>query len=260
MVIYSGFTPSDAAHVLGHSSHWSVEGAKLAAQIWARQMRHLYGLGSWEKGNSQEPAQRVFSLMNDAICQTLLEAGLHQENLLNEARSRNLAGLLGKLILKNGEKDDENALFGINFGKSHSLVAVGAPAATYYPLAAKSLSLDLILPSYGHVANAVGAVMGSVVQRSEIIVTQPTQGIFRIFHGATPFDCTNLDDALNQAESIVKEQAYELAKSAGAGEVEMTIRHDNKHVTSELDGDLFVEGKISAIATGKPVLEIKVAD
>ncbi len=260
MVIYSGFTPSDAAHVLGHSSHWSVEGAKLAAQIWARQMRHLYGLGSWEKGNSQEPAQRVFSLMNDAICQTLLEAGLHQENLLNEARSRNLAGLLGKLILKNGEKDDENALFGINFGKSHSLVAVGAPAATYYPLAAKSLSLDLILPSYGHVANAVGAVMGSVVQRSEIIVTQPTQGIFRIFHGATPFDCTNLDDALNQAESIVKEQAYELAMSAGAGEVEITIRHENKHVTSELDGDLFVEGKISAIATGKPVLEIKVAN
>ena len=258
MVIYSGFTPSDAAHVLGHSSHWSVEGAKLASQIWARQMRHLYGFGSWEKGNSQEPAQRVFTLMNDAICQTLLEAGLHQENLLNEARSRNLAGLMGKLILKNGEKDDDNALFGINFGKSHSLVAVGAPAATYYPLAAKSLSLDLILPQYGHVANAVGAVMGSVVQRSEIIITQPTQGIFRIFHGATPFDCTNLDDALNQAESIVKEQAHHLAKSAGAGEVEITIRHDNKHVTSELDGDLFVEGKVIAVATGKPVLEIKV--
>jgi len=258
MVIYSGFTPSDAAHVLGHNSHWSVEGAKLASQIWARQMRHLYGFGSWEKGNSQEPAQRVFTLMNDAICQTLLEAGLHQENLLNEARSRNLAGLMGKLILKNGEKDDDNALFGINFGKSHSLVAVGAPAATYYPLAAKSLSLDLILPQYGHVANAVGAVMGSVVQRSEIIITQPTQGIFRIFHGATPFDCTNLDDALNQAESIVKEQSHHLAKSAGAGEVEITIRHDNKHVTSELDGDLFVEGKVIAVATGKPVLEIKV--
>jgi hypothetical protein len=100
--------------------------------------------------------------------------------------------------------------------------------------------------------------MGSVVQRSEIIITQPTQGIFRIFHGATPFDCTNLDDALNQAESIVKEQSHHLAKSAGAGEVEITIRHDNKHVTSELDGDLFVEGKVIAVATGKPVLEIKV--
>ena len=258
MVIYSGFTPSDAAHVLGNSSHWSVEGAKLAAQIWARQMRVLYGLGSWEKGNSEEPARRVFTLMNDAICQTLLEAGLHQENLLNEARSKHLAELLGKLILKNGENDDDNALFGINFGKSHPIVAVGAPAATYYPQAAKSLNIGLILPEYGHVANAVGAVMGSVVQRSEIIITQPTQGIYRIFHGAAPFDVTDLEDAISQAEAIVKEQAYTLAKSAGAGEVDIRIRHDNKHIISELDGELFVEAKISAIATGKPLLDISV--
>jgi N-methylhydantoinase A/oxoprolinase/acetone carboxylase beta subunit len=258
MAIYSGFTPSDAAHVLGNSNHWSVAGAKLAAQIWARQVRHLYGLGTWEKGNSEEPARRVFTLMNDAICQTLLEAGLHQENLLNEARSRNLAALMGKLILKNGDKDDTNALFGINFGKSHALVAVGAPAATYYPQAAKSLSLDLILPQYGHVANAVGAVMGSVVQRSEIVITQPTQGIFRIFHGATPFDCTDLTDAFSQAEAIVKQQAFSLAKSAGAADVDIRIRHDNKHIISELDGELFVEAKISAIATGKPILELSV--
>ena len=258
MAIYSGFTPSDAAHVLGNSNHWSIAGAKLAAQIWARQMRFLYGLGSWEKGNSEEPAHRVFTLMNDAICQTLLEAGLHQENLLNEARSRNLAALMSKLILKNGNKDDDNALFGITFGKSHPIVAVGAPATTYYPQVAKSLDVDLILPKYGHVANAVGAVMGSVVQRSEIVITQPTEGIFRIFHGAAPFDCHDLDVALSQAEAIVKQQAYDLAKSAGAADVDIRIRHDNKHIMSELDGELFVEAKISAIATGKPTLELSV--
>lgn len=258
MAIYSGFTPSDAAHVLGNSNHWSIAGAKLAAQIWARQMRFLYGLGSWEKGNSEEPAHRVFTLMNDAICQTLLEAGLHQENLLNEARSRNLAALMSKLILKNGNKNDDNALFGITFGKSHPIVAVGAPATTYYPQVAKSLDVDLILPKYGHVANAVGAVMGSVVQRSEIVITQPTEGIFRIFHGAAPFDCHDLDVALSQAEAIVKQQAYDLAKSAGAADVDIRIRHDNKHIMSELDGELFVEAKISAIATGKPILELSV--
>ena len=260
MAIYSGFTPSDAAHVLGNSNHWSIAGAKLAAQIWARQMRFLYGLGSWEKGNSEEPAHRVFTLMNDAICQTLLEAGLHQENLLNEARSRNLAALMSKLILKNGNKDDDNALFGITFGKSHPIVAVGAPATTYYPQVAKSLDVDLILPKYGHVANAVGAVMGSVVQRSDIVITQPTEGIFRIFHGAAPFDCHDLDVALSQAEAIVKQQAYDLAKSAGAADVDIRIRHDNKHIMSELDGELFVEAKISAIATGKPTLELSVTD
>jgi len=259
MAIYSGFTPSDAAHVLGNNDHWSVEGAKLAAQIWARQMRYLYGLGSCEKGNSTEPAERVFTLMNDAICQTLLEAGLHQENLLNEARSRHLAELMGKLILKNGNKDDEQALFGINFAQSHPLVAVGAPAATFYPKVAKSLNLQLTLPKYGHVANAVGAVMGSVVQRAEIIITQPTQGIYRIFNGAKPFDLTDLQAAFSQAEDIVRAQAIDLALSAGAADVEVRIRHDNKHVISELDGELFVEAKICAIATGKPVLDLSVS-
>jgi N-methylhydantoinase A/oxoprolinase/acetone carboxylase beta subunit len=259
MAIYSGFTPSDAAHVLGNSDHWSVEGANLAAQIWARQMRHLYGLGSWEKGNAKEPAERVFTLMNDAICQTLLEAGLHQENLLNEARSKHLATLMGKLILKNGNKDDKDALFGINFAQSHPLVAVGAPAATYYPQVAKNLNLELKLPQYGHVANAIGAVMGSVVQRSEIIITQPTQGIFRVFHGETPFDVTDLQQAFIQAEDIVRVQANQLALSAGATDVEVRIRHDNKHVISELDGELFVEAKICAIATGNPALELTVS-
>jgi len=37
------------------------------------------------------------------------------------------------------------------------------------------------------------------------------------------------------------------------------IRHDNKHVISELDGELFVEAKICAIATGKPALELTVS-
>lgn len=258
MVIYSGFTPSDAAHVLGKSNHWSAEGANLAAQVWSRQMRHLYGYGNWTQGNAEEPAERVFTLMHDAICQTLLEAGLHQEDLLNEARSRHIAELMGKLILKAGKKDDENALFGINFAKSHPLVAVGAPAATYYPRVADSLNVELNLPKYGHVANALGAVMGQVVQRAEIAITQPTSGIFRVFHRKAPFDCTDLQQAYDKAEELVTAEASQLALDAGAQNIDVRIRHNNKHIISELDGDLFVEARITAIASGQPNLDVQV--
>jgi N-methylhydantoinase A/oxoprolinase/acetone carboxylase beta subunit len=254
MVIYSGFTPSDAAHVLGKSTHWHTEAATIAAQIWARQMRHLYGLGQWQQGNAIEPAERVFGLMHDAICQTLLEAGLHQENLLNEARSRHLAELLGKLILKGGQKDDQQALFGINFANSHPLVAVGAPAATYYSQVAENLNMQLQLPAYGHVANALGAVMGAVVQRAEIAITQPTEGIFRVFNKQQPFDCTDLADAYSRAEALVTEEASALASDAGAENIKVRIRHQKKHITSETDGDIFVEAKITAIASGAPDL------
>ena len=196
--------------------------------------------------------------MHDAICQTLLEAGLHQEDLLNEARSRHIAELMGKLILKAGKKDDENALFGINFANSHPLVAVGAPAATYYPKVADSLNVELNLPKYGHVANALGAVMGQVVQRSEIAITQPTSGIFRVFHRQAPFDCTDLQDAYNKAEDLVRAEASQLALDAGAQNIDVRIRHNNKHVISELDGDLFVEARITAIASGQPNLDVQV--
>ena len=258
MAIYSGFTPSDAAHVLGKSDHWNTEGAKLAALVWSRQMRHLYGFGTWEQGNPEEPAERVFTLMHDAICQTLLEAGLHQENLLNEARSRHIAELMGKLILKAGQKDDKDALFGINFAQSHPLVAVGAPAATYYPRVADSLNVELVLPKYGHVANALGAVMGSVVQRAEIAITQPSQGLYRVFNKQAPFDCSDLQDAYAKAEALVRDEATQLANNAGAKNIEVRIRHNNKHIISELDGELFVEAKITAIASGKPNLDVQI--
>ena len=45
IAIYSGFTPTDAAHVLGKSDHWSTPAAQYAALIWAKQMRQIYEIG-----------------------------------------------------------------------------------------------------------------------------------------------------------------------------------------------------------------------
>ena len=63
LVIYSGFTPSDATHVLGMSDHWDSQAARLGAKIWARQMRHLYGYGNWQDGDAVSPCQEVFHLV-----------------------------------------------------------------------------------------------------------------------------------------------------------------------------------------------------
>ena len=252
MAIYSGFTPSDAAHVLGKSEHWNNEGAHLAARIWARQMRHLYGYGQWVTQSATEAAERIFTIMETAIIHTLLQAGLHQHNLLNEQRSHHLADLLGKLITQQDQSGTTQSLFGVHFGQQHQLVAVGAPAATYYPKVAEQLGMTLCLPPYGHVANALGAVMGQVVQRAEVVITQPSEGIFRIFSQPDVIDCSDLTQALQQAEALAEAQATALALNAGTDAVKVVIRHDHKHVKSELDGELFVEAKITAVASGQP--------
>ena len=45
------------------------------------------------------------------------------------------------------------------------LVAIGTPVAAYLPSVATSLRTELVIPEHADVANTVGAVSGSIVQR-----------------------------------------------------------------------------------------------
>ena len=99
LAIYTGFTPSDAAHVLGMSTHWSQEAALCAARIWARQMRHLYGLGKWPLGDAQAPARDVVAKVTETICNKLIEAGLNDAGQMNENSAGRVAALLTSMAL-----------------------------------------------------------------------------------------------------------------------------------------------------------------
>ena len=99
LAIYTGFTPSDAAHVLGMSTHWSQEAALCAARIWARQMRHLYGLGKWPLGDAQAPARDVVAKVTETICNKLIEAGLNDAGQMNENSAGKVAALLTSMAL-----------------------------------------------------------------------------------------------------------------------------------------------------------------
>ena len=91
LAIYSGFTPTDAAHVLDLSDHLDKQAAIMAAQIWANQMRCLYGLGQWENNDAHGPSRTVIDLLVENISETLIEASLHQLGLLSQAKSAGMA-------------------------------------------------------------------------------------------------------------------------------------------------------------------------
>jgi len=119
LAIYTGFTPSDAAHVLGMSTHWSQEAALCAARIWARQMRHLYGLGKWPLGDAQAPARDVVAKMTQTICNKLIEAGLNDAGQMNESSAGKVAALLTTMALaRHGAS---------GFGSSATSGAAGRP-------------------------------------------------------------------------------------------------------------------------------------
>ena len=256
LAIYSGFTPSDAAHVLGLSDHWSHDAAVFGARIWARQMRHLYGLGTWTLGDAVAPSRQVVDLVIATISQKLIEAGLNDAGQLNESNAGRLAGLLTQLALSPGPSAGTagaNPLFKLQFAPDLPLVAVGAPAGSYYPAVARGLGIALVLPPFGEVANAVGSVFGRVSQRVHMTVTQPVRGVYRVFTPDGPRDFAALEAALALARDLAAGEAYLRALQAGAASATLCFAQSDNSVSNDIDGHMFFEAIVTAIASGPPV-------
>lgn len=254
LAIYTGFTPSDAAHVLDLCNHWCRRGAALAAAIWARQMRWIYGYGSWDQEDIVAPCREVLDAVIAAISHKIIEAGLHEHGLLTEARSRNLANLLTDLIVHGHRNTDSKPLFQLRFGDDRPIVAVGAPAFIYYPEVASRLGVRLDMPEHAQVANAVGAVMGSVTQRVQVTVSQVTKGTYRVFSHEGPANFQDLDPAIAYAERIALAEAVNRAKEAGAEMLETQLGREDNSVDHDIDGYVFFDARITATASGRPSL------
>ncbi len=256
LVIYSGFTPSDAAHVVGLCAHWCGEAAELASLVWARQMRHVYGLGRWQEGDAKTPSRHVIERVSQQISRALIEAGLHQHRRLDQAQAKSLTGLLSDLVFESsdapGKMLESGALFHLSFAADYPVVAVGAPARIFFPDSADHLGVDLALPERAEVANAYGAVMGSVVQRVQVTVTQPLYGHFVLHSDREPIQYTDLNEALAAAEQMASEKVRALAAEAGAVSAEVQLSKNDNHVHHDVDGDLFLETRVIATATGRP--------
>ena len=253
LAIYSGFTPSDAAHVLGMATHWSQEAATLAARVWARQMRYLYGLGTWVLGDAVAPSRQVVDLVLSTICQKLIEAGLNDAGQMHEDRASNMAALLTQMALQgHGQAATSRSVFALRFAPDMPLVAVGAPASSYYPAVAQSLGLQLVVPPYAQVANAVGAVLGEVSQRIHITVTQPVRGTFRVYTKAGPKDFAGVEAAVDHARELAAAEATHNALEAGANGVRVDFSQSDNTVNNDIDGNMFFEAIVTATASGAP--------
>ncbi len=248
LAIYSGFTPTDAVHVLGINSHWSQPAAELSARIWMRQMRYLYGYGRWQAGDAEQACRQIYELVQSTISRALIEVGLNESKFSDSVRSTGVTEILTKMVLQRGQ--NQSPLFKLDFASDYPIVAVGAPAASYYPDVASSMHIGLHLPEHADVANAYGAVMGSVIQRAQVTVTQPQFGTFCLFNNDQPQHFDTLAAAKKCAEDIVLLEAERKALDAGAKNPQVTLSYEEIHVNDEIDGELFLESMVIATAIG----------
>jgi N-methylhydantoinase A/oxoprolinase/acetone carboxylase beta subunit len=250
LAIYSGFTPTDAVHVLGINAHWDPHAAELSARIWMRQMRYLYGYGRWAADDYKQACRQVYELVQSTISRTLIEVGLNESEYSGNTRVNGVTEILTKMVLDKGREPHRNPLFKLEFASDYPIVAVGAPAASYYQDVAESMQIGLHLPQHADVANAYGAVMGSVIQRAQVTVTQPQFGTFCLFNNDQPQQFGTLAAAKQCAEDIVMREAERKAIDAGARNPQVTLSYEEIHVNDEIDGELFLESMVIATAIG----------
>jgi N-methylhydantoinase A/oxoprolinase/acetone carboxylase beta subunit len=136
------------------------------------------------------------------------------------------------------------------------LVAIGAPVAAYLPRAAGILRTELVIPEHSGVANAVGAVSGSIIQRATVVVNPiGGEGQVRV-HGlpAGPVDFEAVEPAVRHAEQMMADCLTALAQDAGAEHVEFSCRREDLRVpvNGAPDQEMFLGSTLRFTAAGRP--------
>ena len=175
-MIYAGFTPSDAAHILGLQDSWTGEAAALGARLLARE-----GLA-----RGRLPDLDTEGLARLALERVVIATGVALvEALRAREGGRALEPDWGRPANWWRPPWPPGRIRQTHCSKAalpwpSPLAAIGAPVEAYYPTVAGRLNTRLVLPPFAGVCNAVGAVAGGIAQRVKLLVTQPEEGRFRL--------------------------------------------------------------------------------
>ena len=240
LVMISGVTPSDAAHVLGMHDGWNAGAALAGVSLFAEQRD---GRGVAIAPDAGAMSRMIVDALVDRSAEALLEAACdHDGHAFTD---------LGRYLLRAASPSGEGRLVDFSVRLDRPIIGLGAPAPAYYPTVAARLGTRAVVPGHAGVANAVGAVVGRIRIRATGTITKPDEGRYRVFAGMEPRDFPDLEAAAAHARSVLEGQARRGAIDAGADEVDLSFeRHDNVVVVE--GRETLVESTVTAVASGRP--------
>ena len=236
LIQLSGFTPSDAAHVLGLQANWSSAAANLAGQLAARLRDMKFPTPERTKQFARDVWNETVRLTGRAILDTAMGMTPVDSTLVDAVCSGNA----------------QVGLCAISLKPSVPVVAVGGPVKVYYPEVARRLGCDIVFPDYCDVANAVGAATGVVAQTVVVRVAGDGSGVFVLHSTVGTLQFRDPTEALGRATEMAREAACSavMAMGASAPEVQLTL-HKTLLPNATSDTGL-LEAVITAEAIGRP--------
>ncbi len=157
--------------------------------------------------------------------------------------------------LATGPQQDAASDLGCTLTLRRPIVAVGAPVAAYMPRVAAVLHTELIIPPHAEVANAVGAVSGSIVQRVAAFISPlDEEGRVRLHLPDGVRDFEGVRAAVQHAEQVLLPLVEAMARRAGAAQVE--VRASRADHTAPVKGAphqaVYLGSELTFVATGRP--------
>jgi len=235
-----GFTPTDALHAAGRISLWDHSAALRAATIAAR--RFLQPPAAW--------VQDVLTRFERTLAAEILKKQLSEDVPIENLEKQPLAAAMLNRILDG----NENGGFRLQTSLQHPVIGIGAPAACFVPDACARLHAQAVIPPHADVANAVGAIIGSISIRQQIRITTDEVGGMRL--GGVPDAPVykTIEEATAAAETYLRATLAKQAAKAGCTTPFITITSDDT-VAPATDGTaIFICRTIEGAAAGPPDL------
>ena len=236
-----GFTPSDAAHVLGLQSQWSRDAAVAGCMLIGRASGLISNNETQAEVECRGFAQSVFDavvaksshLMLERLCGQHLDAS---------------APLITAVTTGNHRVGD----LGITMKSEIPVVAVGGPAAVFYVDVGKRLGVKAVIPERSAVANAIGAAIGMVKARAVVEITKREDGAFNIHHEGDPVVTDTAREALAEARAIAEAEAHRHSVAMGGRDIQVDIEIQRILLPGRDDDEALIAATVVAECTSAP--------
>jgi N-methylhydantoinase A/oxoprolinase/acetone carboxylase beta subunit len=238
----AGLTSTDLMHLEGRYDVWDAEASAMAWKVFCQ--CHFK--------DPDELRGQVWAHMSEVIVHAVVTF-LSERPLQLADRQRSLEGTdkdIGRWFFYNSLYRAHPHL-GTSIHLRRPIIGIGAPAGIFLPDVARMLHTELVLPEHHGVANAVGAIAGSVMVEEELLIYPQLSrdGLEVLGYYVQAQDVRHefeeLAQALAHARALSRERALGAALRSGA---------DNPQVTVEELSDGLDTYRIRAKAMGNPRL------
>jgi N-methylhydantoinase A/oxoprolinase/acetone carboxylase beta subunit len=236
----AGYTPSDAAHVLGLQSQWTREGAVLGGLLLQRRLT-MAAAGTPEAredaalGFARAVAEAMTRQTGRVLVHSLAERPIAEDDPFVRAVVDG-TGRHGGLA--------------VSIRPAVPLVAVGGPAPVFYPEVGRRLGCDLVLPDNGDVANAVGAAVALVRVQAVVEVTSAGPGLWRVHGEGAPRSFVDPAEALAVARDLARAEVAARARAMGGTGEEVEDHVDRADIPGAIGDKGLVAATVLASCWG----------